>query len=72
MTERHLILPVLLYHRNEYTVKLSTVPENINEKVKSWNTVLRPGAHIIFNRRVIFQKNTKTYKCTKIPCFSGE
>lgn len=53
-TERHPILPVLIYHRNECNVKLSTVPENINEEVKSRNRVLRPGAHIVFNRRVIF------------------
>lgn len=53
MTERQPILPVLIYHRNECNVKLFTVPENINEEVKSRNRVLRPGAHIVLNRRVI-------------------
>lgn len=53
----HPILPVLIYHRNGCNVKLFTVPENINE-VKSKKRVLRPRAHIVFNKRVIFYKKT--------------
>ena len=48
MTERDFTLPVLIYRRNECSVRLCTVTENINEEVKRRNMVLKPNARTVF------------------------
>lgn len=43
------MLPVLIYCRNEWSMRLCTVTENINEEGKSRNTVSKPDAQAVFN-----------------------
>lgn len=66
-------LPVLIYHRNECSVKPCTITEDINEETKSRDMVLKPDAHTVFKLKNSSRETTiEPTDELKYHVFSGE